>query len=153
MAIVMQAIAYFNDTILMIDHIKRIAVTLINGGVLVYALWLMIQQTIVVKTEYVWLNTLVLIGIVLVAWYIMITYGIYPMYHKMQKRLLLVLGVAAIVVGHEMLINNIDAMIYVSDIVKVFGVMVVWFGATGVITKTKTITEQKRLQNVEIIDA
>ena len=83
----------------------------------------------------------------------MITYGIYPMYHKMQKRLLLVLGVAAIVVGHEMLINNIDAMIYVSDIVKVFGVMVVWFGATGVITKTKTITEQKRLQNVEIIDA
>ncbi len=153
MAIVMQAIAYFNDTILMIDHIKRIAVTLINGGVLVYALWLMIQQTIVVKTEYVWLNTLVLIAIVLVAWYILITYGIYPMYHKMQKRLLLVLGVAAIVVGYEMLINDTEKMIYVSDIVRVFGVLTVWLGATGVITNTKAIAAQKRSKNVEIIDA
>ena len=137
----------------MIDTIKRTIVILINGWLLVYAFRLLIQQTIITKTEFIWLNAVVTIAIIMIAWYILITYGIYPMYHKYQKWVLFLIGVAAIVVGYEMLINDTEKMIYVSDIVRVFGVLTVWLGATGVITKTKTITEQKRLQNVEIIDA
>ena len=137
----------------MIDTIKRTIVILINGWLLVYAFRLLIQQTIITKTEFIWLNTVVTIAIIMIAWYILITYGIYPMYHKYQKWVLFLIGVAAIVVGYEMLINDTEKMIYVSDIVRVFGVLTVWLGATGVITNTKTITEQKRLQNVEIIDA
>ena len=137
----------------MIDTIKRTIVILINGWLLVYAFRLLIQQTIITKTEFIWLNTVVTIAIIMIAWYILITYGIYPMYHKYQKWVLFLIGVVAIVVGYEMLINDTEKMIYVSDIVRVFGVLVVWFGATGVITKTKAIAEQKRAKNVEIIDA
>ena len=137
----------------MIDTIKRTIVILINGWLLVYAFWLLIQQTIITKTEFIWLNTVVTIAIIMIAWYILITYGIYPMYHKYQKWVLFLIGVAAIVVGYEMLINDTEKMIYVSDIVRVFGVLTVWLGATGVITNTKAIAAQKRSKNVEIVDA
>lgn len=137
----------------MIDTIKRTIVILINGWLLVYAFRLLIQQTIITKTEFIWLNAVVTIAIIMIAWYILITYGIYPMYHKYQKWVLFLIGVAAIVVGYEMLINDTEKMIYVSDIVRVFGVLTVWLGATGVITNTKAIAAQKRSKNVEIVDA
>lgn len=70
----------------------------------------------------------------------------------MQKRILLVIGIAAIFVGYEMLINDVENMVYISDIVRVFGVLTIWLGATGVI-KTKAIASQKREKNVEIIEA
>lgn len=136
----------------MIDTLKRTAVILINGGLIVYALWLLMHHTIVVKAEFVWLNTVVLIALVIVAGYIATIYGIRPTYHKMQKSILFIIGVTAILVGYEMLINDVENVVYVSDIVRVFGVLVIWLGATGVI-KTKAITNQKREKNVEIIEA
>lgn len=136
----------------MIDTLKRIAVIVINGGLIVYALRLLMHHTVVVQADFAWLNSIVLIALVLIAGYIGTIYGIRPTYHKMQKRILLVIGIAAIFVGYEMLINDVENMVYISDIVRVFGVLTIWLGATGVI-KTKAIASQKREKNVEIIEA
>lgn len=42
--------------------------------------------------------------------------------------------------------------IYVGDIVKVVGVLLVWFGATGLMTSDK-VKKEKKEKSIEIIDA
>jgi hypothetical protein len=36
---------------------------------------------------------------------------------------------------------------------KLFGVLIVWFGATGILSSNETIVSKKREQSLEIIDA
>ena len=50
-------------------------------------------------------------------------------------------------------INDVDNAIYTGDIVKLFGVLVIWFGATGLMTQNKSIESQKRSKSLEIIEA
>jgi hypothetical protein len=51
------------------------------------------------------------------------------------------------------LLNDVEKAIYASDIVRLFGVLIIWFGATGILTKTKAIEGKKREKNLEIIEA
>lgn len=99
------------------------------------------------------MNTLASLGAILIAWYVMVVYGLYPLYHPMQKRLLLVLWLICLTLGQMIFINDVDSAIYTGDIVKLFGVLVIWFGATGLMTQNKSIESQKRSKSLEIIEA
>ncbi len=99
------------------------------------------------------MNTISMILIIVLAGYMMIVYGIYPLYHPMQKRILTVLGLASIICGHSVLLNDANASIYVGDMMKLFGALIIWFGATGILSSNKSIVSKKREQSLEIIDA
>jgi len=137
---------------MMFDLIKRILVTLIGGAVILYTGTLISTQAIIVQPEYSGMNLVSLLSMIAIAGYMMVVYGIYPLYHPMQKRILGVVGIAAIVFGQVVLLNDYNTSMYAGDIVKIFGVMIVWFGATGLLT-SKKIAEQKKWKSIEIIEA
>ncbi len=136
----------------MFDLIKRILVNIISGAVIIYTWSLISSQTIIVQPEYSGMNFVSLLIMIALAGYMMIVYGIYPLYHPMQKRILAILGIAAIIFGQVVLLNDYNTFMYAGDIVKIFGVMIVWFGATGLLT-SKKIAEQKKWKSIEIIEA
>lgn len=136
----------------MFDIIKRILVTFISGAVILYTWSLISSQTIIVQSEYSGMNFISLIAIIAVAIYMMVVYGLYPLYHPMQKRILGVLGIATIIFGHVVLLNDYNTNMYAWDIMKVFWVMIIWFGATGLLTSKKAL-QQKKEKSLEIIEA
>lgn len=135
------------------DTIKRILVTVISGAVVAYAIYLLISGATVVSAEHSGMNLVGIIVMVLAAGYVGVVYGAYPIYHPYQKRIFLVLGLGLIFFGQQILINNLDTYVYAADITKLFGVLIVWFGATGILSKNKKIEEQKRESKIEIIEA
>lgn len=136
----------------MFDIIKRILVTLTSGAVIFYTGSLLASQSIVVQPEYIWMNLLSLLGIIAIAIYMLIVYGAYPLYHPMQKRILTVLGIGLIVFWQTVLLNDYNTWIYVWDIMKVFGVLIIRFGSTWLLT-SKKISQQKKEKSIEIIEA
>ncbi len=137
----------------MIDLIKRTIVTLISGAVILYTGSLISAQAVIVQPEYSGMNIVSLLAMIVIAGYMMIVYGIYPLYHPMQKRILAILGIVAIVFGQVVLLNDYNTGMYAGDIMKIFGVMIVWLGATGILTSTSKIAGQKKWKAIEIIEA
>ena len=137
----------------MFDLIKRIVITIISGAVILYTGMLVSSHTIIVQPEYLGMNLVSMITMIIIAGYMMIVYGIYPLYHPMQKRILAIIGIACIIFGHTILLNDYNSSIYAGDIMKIFGVIIVWLGATGILTSTKKIAGQKKWKTIEIIEA
>lgn len=137
----------------MLDTIKRILVTVISGSVVAYAVYLLITGATAVQPEYLGMNFIGILIMVIAAGYVGVVYGVYPIYHPYQKRIFLVLGLGLIFFGQYLLVNNLDTHVYASDITKFFGVLIVWFGATGILSKNKAIQEQKKESKMEIIEA
>ena len=137
----------------MFDIIKRILVTIISGAVIVYTGSLLSSQAVIVQPEHLWLNIISYIWLIITAGYMMVVYGIYPLYHPMQKRTLSLLGLILIVFGNYILLNDYTIGVYVWDMIKIFGVLIFRFGATGVLSSNKKIVAQKKHKNMEIIDA
>lgn len=137
-----------------IDLIKRGLVSLLSGAVVAYALFLLITGVNIVQPGYgTGMNILALLIMVGAAGYVGTVYGIYPVYHPMQKRVFFILGLFLIVFAHYMMINNGEHNIYATDITKLFGVLIIWFGATGILSKNKKIQAQKQESKLEIIEA
>ncbi len=137
----------------MFDIIKRILVTIISGAVIVYTGSLLSSQAVIVQPEHLGLNIVSYIWLILTAAYVMVVYGVYPLYHPMQKRTLSLLGIILIVFGHYVLLNDYNTAIYVGDMIKIFGVLIFRFGATGVLSSNKKIAAQKKDKYMEVIDA
>ena len=137
----------------MIDILKRSLVVLVSWTVAVYVISLLSQWIVMVQTEYLGMNIVAGLAVIVLSLYMMTIYGVYPLHHTMQKRILWVLGLLAIVVGHFIFANDAASNIYVWDIIKLFGVLIIWFGATWILTKNKIIESQKREKSLEIIEA
>lgn len=136
-----------------LDTIKRILVTVISGAVLAYGIYLIATGATAVQPEHLGMNLVGILVMILAAGYVGVIYGAYPIYHPYQKRIFLVLGIGLIFFGQFFLVNNLDTHVYAADITKFFGVLIVWFGATGILSKNKKIQAQKRESKIEIIEA
>lgn len=136
-----------------LDIIKRSLVSLISFAVLVYALYLLVTWATVAPAEHSGMNIFNLLIVMAVACYVGVVYGLYPIYHPYQKRIFLILGIGLIFYAHSYMINNLDTHVYVADITKLFAVLIIWFGGTGLLSKTKIIQDQKKHKNIEIIEA
>jgi hypothetical protein len=137
----------------MLDILKRSLVSLFSAAVIAYTVWMSMNGAVIVQAEYIGMNLIATLAVIVIAFYMMVVYGVYPLYHPMQKRILLVIWLACIIFGHMILLNDVEKAIYASDIVRLFGVLIIWFGATGILTKTKAIEGKKREKNLEIIEA
>ncbi len=136
-----------------LDTIKRILVTLISWMVVAYAVYLIATSSTVVQPEHLGMNIVGILVMVLSAGYVGVVYGVYPIYHPYQKRIFFILGLFLIFFGQFILLNNSDTHIYASDITKFFGVLIIWFWATGILSKTQAIQSQKKEAKLEIIEA
>ncbi len=136
------------------DIVRRSLVSLVCSLVIAYAVYLLTIGATVVSPEYVGMNFIGILMLIAIAGYVGIIYGVYPIYHPRQKRIFLILGIALIFIGQSIFINDINTNVYAADITKIFGVLIVWFGATGLLSKTKAIKEGKRKsKKMEIIEA
>ncbi len=84
--------------------------------------------------------------------YVIVVYGIYPLYHRMQKRTLLIAWLVLIFTGHYIFANDYMIDLYIGDMIKVVGVLIVWFGATGLMT-ADSVKKEKKQKSIEIIEA
>lgn len=135
------------------DIIKRSLVVIISLAFVAYGGFLFSTWATAVQADSLGMNIPAILIMMAVAIYMGYVYGLVPMYHRYQKRTSLVLGLFLIFWGHYMMINDPSQFVYAADICKLFWVLMIWFGATGILAKNKKIQDKKKHQHIEIIEA
>lgn len=69
----------------------------------------------------------------------------------MTKATLFVMGIALIIIGDTVLLNDVTTYVYIGDIFKVLGVALTLLARTNVLITDK-VKKQKQAKNVEIIE-
>ncbi|MFA7298594.1 MAG: hypothetical protein WC010_03025 [Candidatus Absconditabacterales bacterium] len=69
----------------------------------------------------------------------------------MTKATLFVLGLALIIIGDTVLLNDVTTYVYIGDIFKVLGVVLTLLAWTNLLITDK-VKKQKQDKNIEIIE-
>lgn len=134
------------------DIFKRISISLISWLFLGYLAYLFFQTTIIVQSGFIEYNTLYYVVLALICLFLFILFGIYPVHFRMTKATLFVLGIALIIIGDTVLINDVSTYVYVGDIFKVLGVLLTLLAWTNVLVtdKVKKIQSNKKVEIIEV---
>ncbi|MCX6824317.1 MAG: hypothetical protein NT085_04275 [candidate division SR1 bacterium] len=133
------------------DIIKRIIISVVSGLFLGYLAYLFFQGTVIVQSAYLEWNTLYFLILTLICLFLFILFGIYPVHFRLTKATLFVIGLALIVIGDTVLLNNITTYVYVGDIFKVLGVVLTLLAWSNLLITDK-IQKKKQEKNIEIIE-
>ncbi|HMS90674.1 MAG TPA: hypothetical protein PKC87_00425 [Candidatus Absconditabacterales bacterium] len=133
------------------DIIKRIIISIISGLFIGYIAYLFFQNMIIVQSAYLDYNTLYYLILVLICLFLFVLFGIYPVYFRLTKATLFVLGLVLIIIGDTVLLNDISTYVYVGDIFKVLGVVLTLLAWTNILITDK-ISKKKQEKNVQIIE-
>lgn len=133
------------------DMIKRIFILLVFGGLLGYVLFLYLQWAVIVQWEYSHLNGFFYILLFIFALYKFVFYGVYPVIVRFSKVMVFSLGVALLFIGAYVLQDNPSQGVYISDIIRVIGIVLMILGPTNLLHTEKNITK-KKLKEVEVIE-
>ena len=133
------------------DIIKRIIISIISWLFLGYLAYLFFQNTVIVQGWFTEYNNLYYLILILVCLFLFILFGIYPVYFKMTKATLFMVGIALIIIWDTVLLNDIINYVYVGDIFKVLWVVLTLLAWTNVLITDK-VKKQKQEKNVEIIE-
>ena len=137
--------------VFMKDILKRILISIISGWLIGYLAYLFFQNTIIVQGWFIQYNTLYYLILILICLFLFILFGVYPVHFKMTKATLFVLGIALIIIGDTVLLNDVTTYVYIWDIFKVVGVVLTLLAWTNVLITDK-VKKQKQAKNVEIIE-
>lgn len=133
------------------DIIKRFSISWISWLCIWYILYLFFSHHIIVQTIYSEFNLLYYIVLLVVFLYIFVLFGIYPMYFKISKTSVFVIGLSLIVLWDTVLVNNSQNLIYIWDLVKVVWVVLTLLAWTNVLVSDK-VKKQKEESKIEIIE-
>ncbi|MCX6824820.1 MAG: hypothetical protein NTY80_01220 [candidate division SR1 bacterium] len=133
------------------DIIKRISISVISGLFIGYLAYLFFQGTIIVQSGYLQYNNLYYLILALVYLFLFIIFGIYPIHFRMTKSTLFVLGIALIIIGDTVILNDVSTRVYAGDLFKVLGVVLTLLAWTNVLITDK-IQKKKQDKNIEIIE-
>ncbi|EKD25401.1 MAG: hypothetical protein ACD_80C00069G0005, partial [uncultured bacterium (gcode 4)] len=133
------------------DIIKRIIISVISWLFLGYLAYLFFQGTVIVQSGFVEFNSLYYLILALICLFLFILFGIYPVHFRMTKATLFVLGIALIIIGDTVLLNDVTSYIYVWDLFKVLWVILTLLAWTNVLITDK-IQKKKQDKNIEIIE-
>lgn len=133
------------------DILKRILISIISGWLIGYLAYLFFQNTIIVQGWFVQYNTIYYLILILICLFLFILFGVYPIHFRMTKATLFVLGIALIIIGDTVLLNDVTTYVYIWDIFKVVGVVLTLLAWTNVLITDK-VKKQKQAKNVEIIE-
>jgi len=133
------------------DIIKRIIISVISGLFLGYLAYLFFQGTVIVQSGYLEYTTIYYIILTLICLFLFILFGIYPVHFRMTKATLFVLGLALIVIGDTVLLNDVATYVYIGDIFKVLWVVLTLLAWTNLLITDKVL-KKKQEKNIEIIE-
>ncbi len=134
------------------DIFKRISISLISGLFLGYLAYLFFQTTVIVQSGFIEYNSLYYLVLVLICLFLFVLFGIYPVHFRMTKATLFVVGIALIVIGDTVLINDVSTHVYIGDLFKVLGVILTLLAWTNVLVtdKVKKIQANKKVEVIEV---
>jgi len=133
------------------DIFKRILISTISWWLIWYIAYLFFQDTIIVQWWFIEYNTIYYLILTLICVFLFVLFGVYPIYFKMTKATLFILGIALIIIGNTVLLNDVTHHIYVGDIFKVVWVLLTLLSWTNVLITDK-VRKQKNKKNMEIIE-
>lgn len=133
------------------DFLKRFSISVISISMISYLVYLFLNKQIIVQSQFIEYNVVYMVILVLIFLYLLILFGIYPIYFRMTKASLFVLWIAMIILWNNVLINNVDLNIYISDFIKILWVCFLMFCWNNVLITDK-IKKQKNDSKLEIIE-
>ena len=90
--------------------------------------------------------------LVVILFLITVIFGIYPIEIRWTKRTTTAIGLVFIIMWYYELVNDTTKMIYISDIVRLFGVVLVILGPLGYLipNSVKKAKQERKTQIIEI---
>lgn len=81
-----------------------------------------------------------------------IFFGVYPIHFRMTKATLFVMGIALIIIGDTVLLNDVSTYVYIGDIFKILGVILTLLAWTNVLItdKVKKKGQSKKIEVIEV---
>ncbi len=104
-----------------------------------------------VQPEYQNVNILFYLILIAISLYVSVFYGFYPIHIKFSRATLFVLGLAAIIMGKTLFLNDPLNGVYFGDLSAILGVVLIVVGPTNIITTT-SVKKKKEEKNLEIIE-
>lgn len=83
--------------------------------------------------------------------YIGVLFGVNPVDMPMMKRTLFIFGIMLVLLGYVYLLNDPTKYIYISDMIRVLGILLIILSPTGVLI-TEKIKEKKQSKKTQIIE-
>lgn len=133
------------------DIIKRIIISVIFWLLIWYLVYLFFLKITIVQGWFIQYNNLYYLILILVCLFLFIFFGVYPIHFKLTKATVFVLGIALIIIGDTVLLNDFATRVYVGDIFKVIGVVLTLLAWTDVLITDK-VKKQKQDKNIEVIE-
>jgi cytosine/uracil/thiamine/allantoin permease len=97
------------------------------------------------------LNSLYSVVLLIVGVYLFVLFAVHPVYMKINKASLFVLGIGLLLMGDYVLINNPENYIYIADITKILGSVLIVLAWTNFFVSKKA-KKQKEDSGIEIIE-
>ncbi len=134
------------------DLIKKIAVILLNGGLIWYLITLLLGWQMIVQSEYASSNLATVIILIVTSVYVFINYSIQQFHVTWSRTTLSVLWLFLLVIWHYILANNAEAGIYIGDIVKVLWVVffIAWPAKLFVSKKIEQKAKEAKMEVIEV---
>ncbi|MFA7717179.1 MAG: hypothetical protein WC875_00505 [Candidatus Absconditabacterales bacterium] len=133
------------------DIIKRVVVGLVSGGFLGYLFYLFTQNIVIVQGGYTEYNTLYYLVLMIICIFLFIFFAIYPVHFKMTKGTLFIIGLALIIIGDTVLLNDVKIGVVVADLFKVLGVVLTLLAWTNLLITDK-VKKQSQNKKIEVIE-
>lgn len=142
-------IFFFYD---MKDLLKRISIWIISWTFIWYLSYLFFWWQNIVHQWFSEFNILYYIVLAVVAIYLFVLFAVHPIYMKISKPSLFVMGIGLVLIWDTVLINNSDLYIYISDITKILWSLLVVLAWTNffVSSKAKKTKEESKLEIIEV---
>lgn len=134
------------------DIIKRIVIGVLSGALLGYLAFLFFQNIVIVQSEYLQYAMVYFLILVAVCVVLFIFFAVYPVHFRMTKGTLFVLGIALILIGKTVLLNDIAHHVYVGDIFTFLGVVLTLLAWTNVLItdKVRKVKADKKIEIIEV---
>lgn len=133
------------------DIFKRVIIGLISGALLGYLIFLFFQKIVIVQGAYIEYGTIYYLVLILICLFLFIFFAVYPVHFRLTKATLFVLGIALILIGKTVLLNDASQYVYVWDIFALIGVVITILAWTNVLITDK-VRKMKAAKKVEIIE-
>ena len=133
------------------DLLKRIIIWGVSWTFLWYLVYLFSTGKIIVHPGFLEFNVLYFVVLAVVGIYLFVLFAVHPMYMKINKVSLFVLGIALVLIGDTVLINNVESSIYISDLVKILWSVLIVLAWTNFFVSAK-VKKQKEESKMEIIE-
>ncbi|USN56747.1 MAG: hypothetical protein H6766_07130 [Candidatus Peribacteria bacterium] len=134
------------------DILIRLLVGLISGAYVGYIAWLIATGNTDV-TGQTGAKNYILIGLCLIVALLFAINTLYkPLIQKRIRLTLSLIGLGLIVLAHYTMLDNPETYLYLADLTKLFGVLILVGGATEAIIPTDVV-EKIQESKIEIIEA